>query len=363
MSNITKFFKDNRTKVVLALLLPVQYYLLKVLRYFPEFVESYYSRGFFPIVSKINRYLFGWVPFSVGDLFYILIGVLALRWLYKNFKRLRLEPVRFFIDVAATLSIVYFVFNLLWGFNYYRTPLHVTLNLERDYTTEQLINTTKRLIAKSNALHRELGYKDSVKIDLPYSQQEIFKMSDNGYKNLEAAYPQLAYYPKSIKKSGWSLGLTYMGYSGYYNPFSGEAQVNNLIKTYKFPVVSCHEQAHQIGYAAENEANFIATIATLNNDNTYIQYSGYIFALRYCVNELARRDMEKYEALLPTINFGILESYREMREFWADYKNPFESFSKAFWDQFLKANNQSKGIMSYSYMVALVVNYFEGKPL
>jgi len=37
--------------------------------------------------------------------------------------------------------------------------------------------------------------------------------------------------------------------------------------------------------------------------------------------------------------------------------------SKAFWDQFLKANNQSKGIMSYSYMVALVVNYFEDKPI
>jgi hypothetical protein len=52
-----------------------------------------------------------------------------------------------------------------------------------------------------------------------------------------------------------------------------------------------------------------------------------------------------------------------MREFWMDYENPFEDISKAFWDQFLKANNQSKGIMSYSYMVALVVNYFEDRPI
>ncbi|MDX1462836.1 MAG: DUF3810 domain-containing protein, partial [Marinirhabdus sp.] len=312
--------------------------------------------------SKTSRFIFGWIPFSIGDVFYILISIIALRWLYLNLRRLRTEPVRFFVDVAATVSLVYFVFNLLWGFNYYRVPLHKTLGLEREYTTEQLLSTTKRLIAKSNALHRELGYSDSTKIDLPYAQTEIFKMSDNGYKNLEKEFPQLAYAPKSIKKSGWSLGLTYMGYSGYYNPFSGEAQVNNLIKSYKFPVVSCHEQAHQIGYAAENEANFIATMATLNNDDTYIKYSGYIFALRYCINELARRDMALYEELLPTINFGILESYREMREFWDSYENPFEAFSKAFWDQFLKANNQSKGIMSYSYMVALVVNYFEDKP-
>jgi hypothetical protein len=154
-----------------------------------------------------------------------------------------------------------------------------------------------------------------------------------------------------------------MGYSGYYNPFTGEAQVNNLIKTYKFPVVSCHEEAHQIGYAAENEANFIATLATINNDDPYIQYSGYIFALRYCVNELARRDIDKYREMLEEINPGILISYKEMRDFWASYKNPFEDFSKLFWDQFLKANNQSRGIMSYSYMVALVVNYFSDKPL
>ena len=239
--------------------------------------------------------------------------------------------------MAANVSVVYFMFTMLWGLNYYREPLHKTLELERDYTTEQLVATTHRLIAKANEMHRQLGYADSVKIDLPYTQQEVFEKSIEGYKNLEKEFPELAYSPKSIKKSTWSLGLTYMGYSGYYNPFSGEAQVNGLIKSYKFPVVSCHEQAHQIGYAAENEANFIATLATLHNPDSYIQYSGYIFALRYCINEIARRDIDLYHEILPTVNFGILESYREMREFWQSYSNPFENISKAFWDQFLKS--------------------------
>nr|MCH9660916.1 DUF3810 domain-containing protein [Bacteroidota bacterium] len=285
------------------------------------------------------------------------------RWLYKNIRRVKTEPILFAVDIFASLSIIYFVFNLMWGLNYLREPLHKTLALDREYTTEELINTTERLIEKSNQLHRQLGFADSTKIDLPYTHQEIFDKSANGYENLKHEYPNLAYTPISLKKSGWSLGLTYMGYSGYYNPLTGEAQVNNLIKTYKFPVVSCHEQAHQIGYAAENEANFIATLATLHNDDPFIQYTGYIFALRYCINEIARRDMTEYEAILPKINYGILESYKEMREFWRSYENPFEDLSKAFWDQFLKANNQSKGIMSYSYMVALVVNYFENKPL
>ena len=343
----------KRTKLILALLLPLQVILLQIIKYFPDFIETYYSRGFFPIISKIPRYLFGWIPFSIGDVFYLLIGILALRWIYKNGRRITYEPARFFIDITATFSIVYFVFNLLWGLNYYRLPLYKSLNIQTDYTTEKLITTTERLIAKSNEMHRRLGFADSVKVEIPYTQKEVFAKSVNGYENLQNEYPQLAYAPKSIKKSGWSLGLTYMGYSGYYNPFSGEAQVNNLIKTYKFPVVSCHEQAHQLGFAAENEANFIATLATLNNDDPYIQYSGYIFALRYCINEIARRDLEAYTCIIETVNPGILASYKEMRDFWESYQNPFETFSKLFWDQFLKANNQSRGIMSYSYMVAL----------
>jgi len=354
---------QKRTKVILTLLLPIQYIALHILKRFPQFIETYYSQGIYPYIGKISRYVFGWIPFSIGDIIYALLIIFLFRWLFKNIRRIGREPFLFALDITAALSIIYFLFNIMWGLNYYRVPLNTTLGLEKDYTTEELLNTTHRLIAKSNELHRQLGYADSTKIDIPYTHQEIFEKSINGYQNLEKEYPNLHYSPKSIKKSTWSLGLTYLGYSGYFNPLTGEAQVNRLIKTYKFPVVSCHEQAHQIGYAAENEANFIATLAALHNDDPYIQYTGYIFALRYCVNEIARRDIEVYEEILPTINFGILESYREMREFWDSYKNPFENISKAFWDQFLKANNQSKGIMSYSYMVALVVNYFEDKPI
>lgn len=354
---------QKRTKVILTLLLPLQYIALLILKRFPQFIETYYSQGVYPYIGKLSRYIFGWIPFSVGDIFYALFVIFIIRWLFKNIRRIAREPFLFAIDITAAFSIIYFLFNIMWGLNYYRVPLNKTLGLEKDYTTEELISTTQRLIAKSNDLHRQLGYADSTKIDIPYTQKEIFTKSINGYQNLEKEYPNLHYSPKSLKKSTWSLGLTYMGYSGYFNPLTGESQVNRLIKTYKFPVVSCHEQAHQIGYAAENEANFIATLATLHNDDPYIQYTGYIFALRYCVNEIARRDITVYEEIIPTINYGILESYREMRDFWNSYKNPFENLSKLFWDQFLKANNQSKGIMSYSYMVALVVNYFEDKPL
>jgi len=40
-----------------------------------------------------------------------------------------------------------------------------------------------------------------------------------------------------------------------------------------------------------------------------------------------------------------------------------EELSKAWYNLFLKANNQPKGIKTYSYMVALMVNYFDNRAL
>ncbi len=354
---------NRRTKIILTLLLIAQMIALRVLSYFPEFVEKYYSLGIFPFISKLSRYLFGWIPFSVGDVFYSALLILAIRWMYLNIKRIKTKPIDFFLDITATLSIAYLLFNILWGFNYYRVPLHQTLGVERDYTTEELLEITEKLIDKANYLHHAMGVNDSSKVDSPYSHQEIFTISLHGYKLLSKKFPAFNYHPKSIKTSSWSLGLTYMGYSGYYNPLTAEAQVNEMILGHRFAVVSAHEEAHQLGYAAENEANFLAYLSTTHNSDLYFQYAGTLFALRYCVNELARRDMDAYDAILKTIHFGILESYREVREFWQKYEGPTELISKLFFDHFLKANNQDMGIKSYSYMVALLVNYHKVHPL
>ena len=128
---------------------------------------------------------------------------------------------------------------------------------------------------------------------------------------------------------------------------------------FKYPTTASHEIAHQLGYAAENEANFIGCMATIHHENIYFNYSGYAFALRHCLNELYKRDTEKYDFLVAKINKGILKNYKEVHEFWSAYKNPTEPLFKSTYNNFLKANNQADGMQSYSYVVALLVNYFE----
>lgn len=350
-------------KLGLVIFLGIQIVLISILKNFPEFVERFYSNGLYVYISKLMRYVFGWIPFSVGDIFYTLAGIYAIRWMVLNRMRVLKDTKNWLLDVGAVLSIAYFAFHVLWAFNYYRQPLYKSLNLEADYTTEQLVTFTKRLIEKSNTLHNQLAINDSTKVEMPFSKGEAFKRVRNGYEKLSAEYPHLYYKPKSIKKSLYSAALTYMGFSGYLNPFTNEAQVNGLVPTYKFPTTSCHEAAHQLGFAAENEANFIGSLAAIHNDDIHFKYSGYTFALRYCLVEIFRRDKDLYYEILSTINKGILKNYQEVENFWKSYENPLEPLFADTYDSFLKANNQSAGMKSYSYVVALLVNYYDDTAL
>ena len=67
--------------------------------------------------------------------------------------------------------------------------------------------------------------------------------------------------------------------------------------------------------------------------------------------------------MVADVNPGILKNYKETREFWEAHENPLEPFFKLFYGHFLKANNQHSGMESYSYVVALLVNYFGDKDL
>ncbi|MFV0566268.1 MAG: DUF3810 domain-containing protein [Flavobacteriaceae bacterium] len=339
----------------MALSLIPQYALVRWAAHCPEFVERYYSEGLYPIISKAFRFALGWLPFSFGDLVYALAIVFIVRWLYLNAKRLFKDTWRFLMDITAALAVVYFAFHICWGLNYYRLPLHEHLKLDNNYTTEQLVKVTEKLIEAANETHLAITHNDTQKVAIPYSKSEILNMAANGY-------PDFDYTPKSIKKSLFSYPLTYMGFSGYLNPLTNEAQVNSRVPAFRTPTTTLHEIAHQLGYAAENEANFLACLAAINHDDIYFRYAGYTFGLHYCLNEIYKRDKPLYEQLTATINKGILKNYQDIREFWQAHQNPAEPFFKLFYGNYLKANKQTKGLESYNYVVALLVNYFEARP-
>lgn len=347
--------------IILAVLLPVQVVVIKILGGYPHFVEKWYSNGIYPYTSTLLRRGLGFLPFSLGDFLYAFLGIMLIRWLALRVQQRFRDPKRWLVTSLAALSLVYACFNIFWGLNYYRLPLHEALEIDNDYTTEELITLTNDLITTSNELHFSITGNDSLKVEVPYTKGEILDLSIDGYKNIGDVFPELDYNIPSLKRSLYSIPLTYMGFNGYLNPITNEGQVNTQIVPYKIPTTASHEIGHQVGFAKENEANFLACLTTMNHQDIYFKYSGYTFALSYCLSELFRRDPDLAEEYMGKINFGVKENYREVREFWESHANPFEPIFMYTYNSFLVANNQPDGMRSYSYVVALLVNYHKSR--
>ena len=351
----------NKTNLILSAFLPLQYFLIRWVSKYPEWIEVHYSQRFYRKIASVLQSLFGWIPFPIGDIFYFALGIWLLYLLYKLIKERRPNLLKNALRITATLSVFYFVFQLFWALNYYRIPLYQKMEIETSYSTEDLYNTTLKLVATTNALHKDLAFADSVVVS-PYTKKEIRAIASQGYERIPRNIISNNEIPSKAKNSLFSLSLSYMGYGGYFNPFTGEAQVNAKTPEVLYAVTVAHEHAHQLGIAAENEANFLGVLASLKNQDKFIQYAGYSYALRYCLNELGRRDKELYKEVYESIHIGVLAMYKNHHEFWKKYDSIIERVSKEIWDKMLKANKQKDGISSYSYIVALLVNFDKARP-
>jgi len=352
--------KIKKRNLYLILFLGVQIVLIRWIQNFPAFIETYYSRGIYIYISKLMRILYGWIPFSVGDLLIFSFIFYAIRFLYLLFKTNFQSVLNKIAGIIAFTSVIYFCFYLFWGLNYFREPLSKNLGYTTTtYTNDQLIDISTYLVSKLNATHILITTSDSLEIKVPYSSKKIYSLAKIGFEKLSKDFPQFTYKYGKAKSSSMSLIQSYNGTSGYINPFTGEAQVNDKIPKTNMPTTTCHEMAHQIGFAAENEANFIGFLAALSSDDLYFKYAAYRMATRYIIFELYKRDEKKYREIYKTINMGIIKDFSKSKAFWEKYKNPMEPIIKKGYNAYLKSNNQREGINSYNYVVDLLISHFK----
>jgi len=349
---------------VLTVLLIMEWAFVQILAQFPEFIEKFYAKGLYVYISKVLRILFGWIPISIGDLLYVLIIAYLLKSIYTVIKTKKINLKDTFFKIGGFAAVIYFVFHINWGLNYFRLPLYKTLHIENTpYTTEDLFQFTNSLIIKSNTIHLSITGNDTIMVDNVLTKNEIKASSHTAYEQLKIKYPQFTYSKPAVKHSLFSLPLTYMGFAGYLSPITNEAQVNYLIPKNSYPATICHEIAHQTGIASESEANFVGYLAAIHATESFFNYSGYIMALRYCLFELYRKDRDKFEILKNKLNKGILKDIQHSQDFWKSYQNWSEKYFKYFYDSFLKANKQKDGIKGYNKMVVLLINYYKDASL
>ncbi|TKC08310.1 DUF3810 domain-containing protein [Pedobacter polaris] len=324
---------------------------------FPEIVLSFYSKGLFPIISAVLRWISSLFPYALGDILYVALIIYILRLIFQFFWRIKKNGWQKSDKLAIPLSIIntflifYISFKLLWGLNYSRPSITQQLNIsDEKYSVTELVILGDYFIEKLNKLQPKI----SPNLSYDIKQLRIKAVSD--YQSLAQKNPFFNYQVPSVKPviNGWAISK--IGIEGYYNPLSGEANVNMKLPAWVLPFVTLHEISHQIGVAREDEANLTAYLVGSNSKDVNFQYSVNYNMLRYILLEIRFKSPEDYLALRDKIDPGVLANFKAENEFWAKYNGQMSTYMGVAFDKFLKLNNQKRGIKSYQNIVVWLWN-------
>ena len=320
-------------------------------------IFEFYTKGYFTFFSSLQRIILGFVPISIGDIIYIIVGGYLLLLVFNfivalfifRFHRLTNITARFILVFAS----IWLLLSSQWNWNYLQPSIEDKLVLETsEYNIDELVEFTESLITET------IKTKDNSNFDIfSNGTNSVIDISYLGYKELAKVDDFYEYKYSSIKYSIFSSILPYIGVSGYYNPFTSEAQIAKGIPIVQIPFVINHEIAHQLGIASEAEANFISYLASINNPLSTIQYSGNLNLLLYCLSDLRRMEYEDYDKIKKLIPENIKSDIEDIYVFWESYRNDYNKYQNLLYDKYLKSNNQKEGLNSYNKVVSLAIFY------
>jgi len=329
--------------------------LVYVIGFNSNWVEHVYAQGLYGFTSVVQRLISGLVPFALGDFLYLLLIIFILRSLYLFYKKIRqnrlnkTDRINIPLQVINFSLILYLTFKILWGLNYSRLPIAGQLNIsDEKYTTAELVSLGQYFINRLNRLQETKKQN--------YSIEQLRQKAKVAYDKMQHKNAFFTYNAPAVKPVLNSWIVTKIGIEGYYSPLSGEANVNMRLPSTSLPFVTCHEIAHQLGVAREDEANLVGYLVASTSDDPFFQYSASYEVFKNIFFEIKMKSPEDYEKLYKTINPVTINDLKADRAFWQKYNSDMFAYMDVAFDRFLKLNNQSKGTDSYQDIVLWLYN-------
>ena len=281
-------------------------------------------------IRALQTRLSSYLPFSLAEL----LMALCLLWLLLSIKKGGFK--RIVSGIAVFALFVYAGFCFLWG-TYYYGDAGMTAE---PVSVEQLASVTEAFARLATASYRPEPDRD-----------EIIKRSGDLNGGI------------GVKKIVCSRVMSYLDFSGFYFPFTGEANVNVDMPAHDLASTCAHELAHLNGTAREQEANFEAVKNSLEfGDGDYV-YSSALMAYTYLGNALYGADRDLWEQAYALLSPEVIEDLQETKAYWSQFETPVKEASNTVYENFLYSYGQSDGLKSYGRCVDLLVNYYYGKNL
>lgn len=353
-----KVDKNLKKRIAAVCILMLIICLLMWLAGYPRIVEKYYSRGIYQFICMVLHPIFNLFPFSVGDLLYILAVIMLIAGIVniiiKAFKKQFVKVLKTLLHLVIGIEAGIVIFYFFWGMNYYRLPAAIRLDLKDTvYSMDQLKNVTLMLIDSTNATRDRL-----MAADLQQGNDSVYSNAIAAVKALSATSGNYSVHSPKVKPSLLTPVINYLSTSGYYNPFTAEAQINYSMPLQLRPFVACHELSHQMGFGPEDEASFAGFIAGIHSRDRLLRYSAYYSGMTEFMYALRGVDSLAFKQYKKRISDKVRTDLKAEHAYWEYYEGRLEVMSGFFYDKFLKANNQPQGLLTYNQMITLVMAWY-----
>jgi len=350
---------SKRNKIIIITLILIgQFILFKLLFSFQtvnNFIINYINFPISKLISSISNVVI--LPF--GEFFYAFIAIVFLTFLtliLKNIFTNRKNLIKISCQFLIFLNIIYFIYMLSWGIMYKKE----TLNFDKS----KLIIETKILkeiycsdLEKAIEARKLISENDSM---------TTVKFTSN-LDDYNEDFLKLQYQLKNekwlknyhfLKKPHYKLSFisslqNHLGILGYYNPFTSESNLNKFNTDLKQPSTLFHEYGHQMGFASESEANFLAYYLGTYSHNPEVRYSIYYKSIFSLLRAIYKSDPYFVKMELNNMFPQITTDRKAEINHYEKYDGKSSDIFSELNNQFLKANND-EGTISYNNYIKLV---------
>ena len=341
---------------------------------FPDWLANYYTNGLFKWFSKGLRWMSSSFPNAMGEYVYLFVIILLIinvfKHLFKYYKQYKIEQNGSSLIKNIAKKTVHFLvqlfvlFMLIWGLNYQQSSptKPFGLQVKDSYNDVEIEQLTLQLIEELNLTRAQLSDTELNKVNI----NQVFLETIQEYAQIQMLYPFLKLTNPSLKQAKFPQMGDYLGFMAFYHPLTGEAIIRGDLPLLTVPFTTCHEIAHQLGYASETEANFIAFVIGTESKRPLFKYSMLLQLFSYAqsaeLNFIAKAgDFENWKKvaernknlLLPK----VLADRKKIKVFFLARQGFLIPASTSMYNQFLLWNKQAKGINSYDDVLIWALAY------
>lgn len=344
------------------------------------FADSYVNYVFPIWVSSYGR-ITGLFPFSVGEwmlylgvVFILILAAGSIIYLIVRNKvpdKWNSRYRKYVLFIYWVTGIVCVIMTLNCFLLYQTSPINERFeiggNSEKEYGVDEISVLRDYVVEQTNALavtfergeNGYLLYDGDMKKEAKKQMQRL----GNQFDSLKGYYPN----PKGLFLSGFYSQQYIMG---YYFPFSMEANYNRQMYITNMPVTMCHELSHLKGFIREDEANFIGYLACVDSQDSLFRYSAYLSVIGYLERDFRKAVGEDVQDDFSHPQISELAAFDKKfltQEAWERVEQravlkteTVKQAADTFLNTTLTLNGVKDGTISYSRVVSLLLQYYDG---